>query len=336
MNTTNAAALTKPHLDIDKRHDFVLFYDVTGGNPNGDPDNGNAPRTDPETGHAWVTDVALKRKVRNFIADAYPDTKILVSEETSALNKAMRESSEHLKMPTIPKGKKRSALDQKAVAAEMARRYFDVRAFGAVMSTGADPGGQLRGPLQFTALATSVEPIRAADLTITRILPTTEQAVDEGKDREMGSKHTVPYALIRAHGFYSPSLAAKTGFTAQDLERFWDALQRMWSLDRSASRGLTGCRGIHIFTHNDRYGRCHADRLFSRITATRTTDGPARHFSDYTIGANTNTTELAELGITYTFLDDITPTPPHNGPATTESNGHAVLTGQGRTSPTHP
>jgi CRISPR-associated protein Csd2 len=303
---------TKTHLDAGRRHDFVLLYDVTGGNPNGDPDNGNAPRTDPETGHAWVTDMALKRKVRNFIADANPSTAgmaIHVSEGV-ALNQALREVSEDLDVKPEEGKKKRSGPEQAKVGAEMARRYFDVRAFGGVLSTGVNPAGQLRGPIQITCPITSVDPIQATELTITRVAVTSEEALAKnetgetgGKDREMGSKHTVPYALLRATGFFTPSLAAKTGFTDDDLATFWDALQRMWALDRSASRGMTGCRGIHIFSHSDKYGGCHPDKLFSRIDITRTReDHPARKFSDYTISVDLD--GLDKMGIEYTVLGE--------------------------------
>lgn len=297
---------TPAHLDISRRQDFVLLYDVTGGNPNGDPDNGNAPRTDPETGHAWVTDVALKRKVRTFVADAYPDQDgmaIYVAEGT-ALNKPLREVSQELKLKP---NRKRPLPEQQTVGAEIARRYYDVRAFGAVMSTGDNPAGQLRGPIQIACPITSVDPVQPAELTITRVAVTREEDLAKlatgeqgGKDREMGSKYTLPYALFRAEGFVTPSLAARTGFDGEDLRIFWDALQRMWSLDRSASRGMTGCRGIHIFTHADRYGSCHPDKLFQRLAVTGPADGLAREFGDYTI--TVDETGLDELGLTHTVL----------------------------------
>lgn len=300
--------MTKPaHLDVGRRHDFVLLFDVTGGNPNGDPDNGNAPRTDPLTGHAWVTDVALKRKVRSFVEDAHAGREgfdIYVGEGV-ALNQRHRVASEALDMT---KNKKRPAAEQRRVGAEVARRYYDVRAFGAVMSTGDNPAGQLRGPIQIACPITSVEPVQPSELTITRVAVTSESelqklAVGEGgKDREMGSKHIVPYALFCAYGFVTPSLAEKTGFDDDDLAVFWDALQRMWSLDRSSSRGMTGCRGIHVFSHHDRYGRCHPDRLFSRVSITRTVEGPARRFSDYNVDVDVE--GLHSLGITHTVVGE--------------------------------
>lgn len=305
--------MTKPaYLDIGRRQDFLMLYDVTGGNPNGDPDNGNAPRSDPETGYAWVSDVAIKRKVRSFIGDAYTGREgfeIYVGEGV-ALNQRHRIASESLGMKPINRRKKegRPAALQQQVGAVLARRYYDVRAFGAVMSTGDYPAGQLRGPIQIACPATSVEPIQPSELTIARVAVTNEAELEKlaagegGKDREFGSKHVVPYVLFRAQGFVTPSLAEKTGFNNDDLEVFWDALQRMWSLDRSSSRGMTGCRGIHVFTHDDRYGRCHPDRLFSRISVQRKVEGPARQFSDYEIDVNIE--GLESLGITHSLIGD--------------------------------
>ncbi|ORA81685.1 type I-C CRISPR-associated protein Cas7/Csd2 [Mycobacterium malmoense] len=301
--------MTKPaHLDVARRHDFLMLYDVTGGNPNGDPDNEKAPRGDPETGHAWVSDVAIKRKVRSFIADAYAGREgfdIYVGEAV-ALNQRHRAASERLGMRP---NSKRSVADQQKVAVELARRYYDVRAFGAVMSTGDHPAGQLRGPIQIAGISTSVEPVQPSELTITRVAVTKESDLAKfaagergGKDREMGTKHVVPYALFRVLGFVTPALAEKTGFDDEDLKVFWDALQRMWSIDRSSSRGMTGCRGIHIFSHDDRYGRCHPDRLFSRVSVTRKVEGPARHFSDYHV--DVDVAGLDSLGVTHTLIGD--------------------------------
>jgi CRISPR-associated protein Csd2 len=299
--------MTTAHLDTTRRHDFLLLFDVTGGNPNGDPDNGNAPRMDPLTGHGWVTDMALKRKVRNYVADAKAgkDGYEIYVGEGVALNAHHRAASvdEGLK-----ENKKRPAADQAKVGARLARRFFDVRAFGAVMSTGEHPAGQLRGPIQVACPITSVEPLETADLTITRVAVTSEQELERlvtgeggGKDREMGSKYTVPYALFKAQGFFTPAFAEKTGFGADDLALFWDALLRMWALDRSASRGMTGCRGLHVFSHADRYGRGHPDTLFRRVQVQRIVEGPARRFSDYRVSVDLD--GLDEVGVTYTLLD---------------------------------
>jgi CRISPR-associated protein Csd2 len=285
--------MNETHLNPDVRHDFELLFDVQGGNPNGDPDNANSPRTDPQTGHLWVTDVALKRKVRNFIAEAYTGGEgyQIYVEEGVALNSRHRAASEALDL----KPNKKRPRDQQLQAAEvLCRDYFDVRAFGAVMSTGEHPAGQVRGPIQLACPAVSVDPVIASDLTITRVAVTSEaelSKLDEGegkgKDREMGSKTVVPYALFRARGSFTPSFAAKTGFGAEDLARTWDAFQRMWALDRSASRGITGCRGLHIWSHEDRFGRGHAGDLYRRVSIKRIdSEMPAQGFDDYKVDIN--------------------------------------------------
>lgn len=301
---------TTDHLDVERRHDFMLLFDVTSGNPNGDPDNGNSPRMDPVTGHGWVTDVALKRKVRNFVAEAHGDREVngkrfeIYVAEHVALNERHRKASEGLGLKA---NKKRSAEEQQKVADVLARHYYDVRAFGAVMSTGDHPAGQVRGAVQIACPITSIDPIEPSELTITRVAVTREEdlakmATEEkgGKDREMGSKSTVPYALFRAYGFVTPSLAARTGFDNADLEVLWEALLRMWSLDRSSSRGMTGSRGLHIFTHADRFGRGHPDDLFRRVAITRQSEGPARSFHDYAVSVDTS--GLADLGVSHIML----------------------------------
>ena len=295
------------HLNSNVRHDFVLVFDVSNGNPNGDPDNGNAPRMDPETGHLWVTDVAIKRKVRNFVAETKGATSgfgIYVSEGV-ALNGRHREAYEKLKID--PKKKTKDDVDK--VRQGMCADWWDIRAFGAVLATKGDDNlgaGQVRGPIQLTT-AVSVEPIQASELTITRVAVTREDELVKlydsdakgGKDRDMGSKHLVPYALFQCRGFFVPSMAERTGFSADDLAVFWDALERMWFLDRSSSRGVTGCRGVHIFSHEDALGRCHPDKLFGRVTATRTSEHAARSFADYRMDA-----AVSDLppGVTYTCL----------------------------------
>lgn len=271
------------HLDPAVRHDFELLFDVEGGNPNGDPDNANAPRTDPLTGHLWVTDVAIKRKVRNFIAAAYggePGYRIYVGEGV-ALNAHHVAASESVGLKKDPK---RNRTDQQSAASVMCSEFFDVRAFGAVMSTGDHPAGQIRGPIQLACPATSIDPEIGVDLTITRVAVTRESDLAAGKDREMGSKHTVPYALFRARGSFTPTFAERSGFSEQDLARFWDALERMWALDRSASRGTTGCRGVHIWSHDDKFGRAHAGALYDRLTIARNDpEKAARRFADYSL-----------------------------------------------------
>ncbi len=290
------------HLDPTARHDFLMLYDVTGGNPNGDPDNGNSPRVDPETMHGWVTDAAIKRKARNFIAESRADQDgfgIHVAEGV-ALNARMREASKKLDMEP---NKKRPRAEQQKVADLLCTQWWDIRTFGGVLSTGDNPAGQVRGPIQL-GLSRSVDPLFPADLTITRVAVTDEKelekmaAGDGGKDREMGSKSLVPYALFRTPGFFVPSLAKRTGFSGEDLAIWWDTLQRMWSLDRSASRGVTGCRGIHIFSHDDPYGSVHADRLFSAVETKLVSPHP-RNYADYEVKV-----DRAALpdGVTHTFL----------------------------------
>lgn len=297
--------MTDTHLNPDVRHDFELLFDVEGGNPNGDPDNANSPRTDPETGHLWVTDVALKRKMRNFVAEAYPDRDGfgIYVEEAVALNSRHREASESLGLKA---SKKRPRDEQLRAADVLCRKYFDIRAFGAVMSTGDHPAGQVRGPIQMACPAVSVDPVIASDLTITRVAVTDENELkklaegDGGKDREMGSKTVVPYALFRARGSFTPAFAVKTGFSGDDLTVFWDALQRMWALDRSSSRGITGCRGVYVWTHPDRFGRAHAGDLYRRLTVTRASgELPARQFEDYKLEVNES---RLPAGVTFTKL----------------------------------
>lgn len=297
--------MTDVHLNPEVRHDFELLFDVQGGNPNGDPDNANAPRTDPQTGHLWVTDVAIKRKVRNFVAEAYQgqDGYRIYVEEGVALNARHREASESL---GLAKSSRRPRDQQLKAAEALCRKYFDIRAFGAVMSTGDHPAGQVRGPIQLACPAVSVDPVIASDLTITRVAVTNEDELkklaegDRGKDREMGSKTIVPYALFRARGSYTPTFAAKTGFSGDDLALLWDALQRMWALDRSSSRGITGCRGLHLWSHADRFGRGHAGDLYDRLSINRTTgEHPAQGFGNYDVTVNLD--DLPE-GVTHTKL----------------------------------
>lgn len=290
------------HLDPTLRHDFVMLYDVTGGNPNGDPDNGNAPRVDIETSQGWVTDAAIKRKARNFVAelkqgeDGYG---IHVSEGV-ALNAALREASVELKMKP---SKKRSKADQDKVGSLLCEKWWDIRTFGGVLSTGDNPAGQIRGPIQL-GLSKSVDPLFISDLTITRVAVTDEKELEKmesgegGKNREMGSKSLVPYALFRTPGFFVPSLARRTGFNGEDLALWWDTLQRMWSLDRSASRGVTGCRGIHVFSHSDAFGSVHADKLFSAVE-TKAVVEPPRTYGDYEV--TVDRTKLP-ADVTHTFL----------------------------------
>jgi len=282
------------HNDPECRHDFVLIFDCTDGNPNGDPDAGNLPRVDPETMQGLVTDVALKRKVRDYVAAAgegeernkiYVEQYAVLNEQHERAYKAIGEKPK--------KNPDRKTLDR--AKAWMCQNFFDVRMFGAVMSTGVNCG-QVRGPLQLT-FARSVDPITPMDLSITRVAVTKS---GEEKSTEMGRKTLIPYGLYVARGFFTPQFAEDTGVDASDLELFWRSLQMMWELDRSASRGFMTCRGLHVFSHAHRLGNAPAHKLFDRITVSRRDDvRAARSFGDYEV--RVDDTELPE-GVTLTSL----------------------------------
>jgi CRISPR-associated protein Csd2 len=283
--------MTEPHLNPtvlnpDVRHEFVLLFDVTNGNPNGDPDAGNLPRIDPENGHGLVTDVALKRKVRNYV-DALRGQedrfKIYVQQGAILNNQHGRAYTALGKDPKKDKTQK----DISQARQWMCDNFFDVRTFGAVMSTEVN-AGQVRGPVQFT-FARSQDPILGLDFAITRVALTNpdkkQDATDEtARSGTMGRKAFVPYGLYMAHGFYVPTFAADTGFGAEDLKVLWQALENMWDLDRSASRGLTACRGLYVFSHDSKLGNAPAHKLLGRITLKRTNNELApREFKDYDV-----------------------------------------------------
>ena len=268
--------MSTPYTNPSKRHDFILYFDCTDGNPNGDPDAGNLPRIDPETMQGLVTDVCIKRKVRNWIAAARPEGeryKIYV-EQGAVLNNQHARAYEALgEKPS----KKKTNLEARTW---MCQNFYDIRMFGAVMTTGVNCG-QVRGPAQFT-FGRSVDPILPLDITITRMAVTTEDKQDEGKT--MGRKSIIPYGLYRLQGFLTPRFAQDTGVTQEDLALFWRALENMWDLDRSASKGMMSCRGLHVFTHDDALGCAPAHKLFDRIKAHKKKDvSSARSFSDYHI-----------------------------------------------------
>lgn len=265
------------HLDPTRRHDFMLLFDCKDGNPNGDPDAGNLPRMDPETSHGLVTDVALKRKVRDFVDLARgEEERFKIYVQQHAVLNAQHERA-YSALGIKSKGTKQPANDISKTQEWMCHNFYDVRMFGAVMSTGVNCG-QVRGPLQLT-FARSYDPIMPMDVTITRVAVTKE---GEDKQTEMGSKALIPYGLYCTHGFYSPSFAKKSGVTQEDLELFWQALLMMWDHDRSASRGMMACRGIYIFTHENPLGNAPAHTLFERVQTTRQTASP-RQFSDYCV-----------------------------------------------------
>ena len=279
-------------MSLENRYDFVLLFDVKDGNPNGDPDAGNLPRVDAETGSGLVTDVSLKRKVRNFVGlvhEEQPPFEIYVKEK-AILNLQHERAyiaigaEQELKSDKKRKGKAESI--EKA-RQWMCQNFFDVRTFGAVMSTGINCG-QVRGPVQLT-FARSVDPIVASEHSITRMAVATEAEAEkqDGDNRTMGRKHTVPYGLYVAHGFISAHLANQTGFSETDLELLWQSLTNMFEHDRSAARGEMAARGLYVFKHDSKLGNAPAHSLFDRINP-HLKDGVTvpRAFSDYQIDIN--------------------------------------------------
>lgn len=297
-------------MSLSNRYDFVLLFEVKDGNPNGDPDAGNLPRLDAETGHGLVTDVSIKRKVRNFVAMTQDQTERdpepgevrneIYVREKAILNRQHQRAYSALKLDTenaSPEGNDEAA-GKKAVKkrkgtghdAELARRwmcqnFFDVRTFGAVMSTGVNCG-QVRGPVQLT-FGRSVDPIIAQEHSITRMAVATEAEAEkqDGDNRTMGRKHTVPYGLYVAHGFVSSFLAKQTGFSQGDLKLLWQALAQMFEHDRSAARGEMATRGLFVFKHESELGNAPAHALFERIQVSKNIEVP-RNFADYAVTVN--------------------------------------------------
>ena len=302
-------------MSLSNRYDFVLLFDVKDGNPNGDPDAGNLPRTDAETGHGLMTDVALKRKVRNFVAlvrasdqveaepapggkrcEIYVREKAILNVQNQRAYSALKldapsdETADAEAAEPEAKAKKKPGKDKRKGSGSdvdlarqwMCQNFFDVRTFGAVMSTGVNCG-QVRGPVQLT-FARSVDPIVPLEHAITRMAVATEAEAEkqQGDNRTMGRKHTVPYGLYVAHGFVSSFLARQTGFGEDDLELLWQALEHMFEHDRSAARGEMATRGLYVFKHDSELGNAHAHQLFKRINAKKKVDTP-RDFGDYAI-----------------------------------------------------
>ena len=313
--------------NLNNRYDFVLIFDVKDGNPNGDPDAGNMPRLDAESGHGLVTDVSLKRKVRNFVGLVNPEDnaepaqggrrfeeqlpsgqkrfEIYVREKAilnqqhqraySALNldapaeesgEAVAESAEAdaKKKKPVKEKRKGSADDVGRARKWMCQNFFDVRTFGAVMSLGTNCG-QVRGPVQLT-FARSVEPVIALEHSITRMAVATEAEAEkqQGDNRTMGRKHTVPYGVYVAHGFVSSFLAKQTGFGDDDLELVFQALEQMFEHDRSAARGEMSTRGLYVFKHDSELGNAPAHALFERLQIKPKEQGAvARSFDAYSV-----------------------------------------------------
>lgn len=280
---------------IKNRYEFTVIFDVENGNPNGDPDAGNMPRIDPETSAGLVTDVCLKRKIRNFVEifkEDEPYYNILVKPD-KALNTKFTEAYEAIGEKTGQKGKNPEAV--RAARDYICQNYFDVRTFGAVMSTGNDPCGIVRGPVQIS-FAKSVDPIFTQDITITRQARTTEDKRDTG-ETEMGRKSIVPYGLYRADGYVSAMLAQKiTKFSEEDLELLWKAIINMFEHDRSAARGKMCVRKLYVFKHDSLLGNAPANVLFDKIVISKKygVEVP-RSFNDYEITVDKNMPEGVEL-----------------------------------------
>lgn len=264
--------------EINNRIDFVYLFDVQDGNPNGDPDAGNLPRVDAETGMGLVTDVCLKRKVRNYVqvskdlSDGYD----IFIKEKAVLNSEIDKAHDD---EDVKKAKDKTA----AARLFMCKNYYDIRTFGAVMFTGKN-AGQVRGPIQFT-FARSIDPIATAEHSITRMAVATEKEAEKqnGDNRTMGRKATVPYGLYVCHGFISASLAKQTGFSEEDLELFFEALKNMFDVDRSAARGLMSAQKLIVFRHDSVLGNAPANKLFDLVKIKKNTEAAPRSFSDYVV-----------------------------------------------------
>lgn len=297
--------MTSDTRGLTRRHEFVLYFDVTNGNPNGDPDAGNLPRLDPETNQGLVSDVALKRKIRNYVALARPEAPghEIYMRDGATLNNEHRRAWAAV-LPDVAKAedfKKLPKEEAKAreLTAWMCANFWDIRAFGAVMTTGVN-AGQVRGPVQLS-FARSIEPILPLEISITRLAATTEADADAKGGRTMGRKHIVPYGLYRAHGYVSAPLASHpvkgTGFSDADLDLLFEALGNMFEHDRSAARGEMATRKLIVFRHACALGNARANDLFDRVKTWRVFKGeryrpgderldnapPARGFEDYAI-----------------------------------------------------
>ena len=308
--------------DPTKRHDFAFLFDVTNGNPNGDPDAGNLPRIDPETMHGLVTDVCIKRKIRDWVDMTHNDEErfeIYVQNKGIALNdfnkrahqavfgassvengleQATPEAKRSKGAKDDEQNKESNASRQNARRKWMCEHFYDIRTFGAVLSTGDYPAGQVRGPIQLT-FAQSIHPIVPLDISITRVA-VTDIDTKKKTTSTMGRKAFVPYGLYLGHGFFVPHFAQQTGFSSEDLELFWTAFQSIWDVDRSASRGMLALCGLYVFSHSNSLGNAPAHSLFERIHVKLVEGVQApRHITDYTV-----TVDDADLpdGVTLTRL----------------------------------
>ena len=275
---------------IKNRYEFVILFDVENGNPNGDPDAGNLPRIDPESGYGLVTDVCLKRKIRNYVQtvkEDEPGYRIYIKEDTP-LNRSDNEAYEYVGVDekTVKEMKKENPDIDTKIRNFMCQNFYDIRTFGAVMTTFVKAAlncGQVRGPVQL-GFARSIDPIVSQEVTITRVAITTEKDA-ENKSTEMGRKNIVPYALYRAEGFVSANLARKTtGFSEDDLELLWEAIINMFEIDHSAARGKMSVRELIVFKHSKELGDCPAYKLFEAVKVQKKEDVEyPRQYADYSV-----------------------------------------------------
>lgn len=268
--------------DLKNKIDFVYVFDVQDGNPNGDPDAGNLPRIDAETGEGLVTDVCIKRKVRNYVQvakrteEGQEEGYDIFIKEKAVLNDEIDKAHDDSEV--------KAAKDKTAAARKfMCKNYYDIRTFGAVMSTGKN-AGQVRGPIQIT-FARSTDPIATAEHSITRVAVATSKEAEnqKGENHTMGRKATIPYGLYVCHGFISANLAKQTGFSEEDLNLFFEALKNMFDIDRSAARGLMSAQKLIVFRHDSELGNAPANKLFDLVQIEKTTDAAPRSFKDYKV-----------------------------------------------------
>lgn len=303
MTTTATSLVCEPT----RRHDFMFLFDVTNGNPNGDPDAGNLPRIDPETMHGIVTDVCIKRKIRDWVdmtLSGRERFEIYVQNKGIALNDFNKRAHQAVFSAAEGIGSKDAKAFESTAPRQNARRewmcnhFYDIRTFGAVLSTGDYPAGQVRGPIQLT-FSQSIDPIIPMDISITRVA-VTEIDKEKKTTSTMGRKAYVPYGLYRGYGFFVPHFAKQTGFSSEDLELFWTAFRSIWDVDRSASRGMMALQALYIFSHDSPLGNAPAHSLFERIVP-KLKEGVQipRHFGDYIVSSNQS--DLPE-GITLTRL----------------------------------
>ncbi len=276
------ATTQKPGEVVSTRYDFVILFDVQDGNPNGDPDAGNLPRLDPQTMHGLVTDVCLKRKVRDYVWRAHPEGEGYAIFVKHGKDLESQQELPYKLLKIEPDKKDRDKISK--ARQWMCKNFYDVRSFGAVMSTTAYRCGQVRGPVQLT-FSRSIDPIVPLEHTITRVAFTERKKAETAEGTtEMGRKNTVPYALYRGHGFVTPAFAADTGFTCGDLEIFWQALINMFTTDRSAARGLMATRALYVFEHASALGEAPAHKLFERLQVHLSPDiQTPRSFPEYVI-----------------------------------------------------